>query len=81
MRNKDYKAKLREKKKKKMSTGTGEADAKAEEPKTASRIKSSDYGSWDKFDVVVNQCRRPLCLSSSADDSICVFVMSGQSSG
>lgn len=50
MRNRDYRAKKREKKKKKEVTGDG--DTKTEEAKQASRIKSSDYQSWDKFDVV-----------------------------
>lgn len=51
MRNRDYRAKKREKKKKKEEV-TGDGDTKTEEAKQASRIKSSDYQSWDKFDVV-----------------------------
>lgn len=53
MRNKDYRAKKREKKKnKKEEEVTGDGDTKTEEAKQASRIKSFDYQSWDKFDVV-----------------------------
>ncbi|KAM9846179.1 RNA polymerase II-associated protein 3 isoform 1-T2 [Aulostomus maculatus] len=48
VRNKDYKSK-REKKKKKLPAGN-EA-SKAEELQAASRIKSHDYRSWEKFDV------------------------------
>ncbi|XP_026220104.1 RNA polymerase II-associated protein 3 [Anabas testudineus] len=49
VRNKDYKTKMREKKKQKEPNSNG--DTKQEEPKQASRIKSYDYRSWDKFDV------------------------------
>uniref|UniRef100_A0A3Q4HXZ1 RNA polymerase II-associated protein 3 n=1 Tax=Neolamprologus brichardi TaxID=32507 RepID=A0A3Q4HXZ1_NEOBR len=49
--NRDYRAKKREKKKKKEEEVTGDGDTKTEEAKQASRIKSSDYQSWDKFDV------------------------------
>lgn len=52
MRNRDYRAKKREKKKKKEEEVTGDGDTKTEEAKQASRIKSYDYQSWDKFDVV-----------------------------
>uniref|UniRef100_A0A3Q4HV92 RNA polymerase II associated protein 3 n=1 Tax=Neolamprologus brichardi TaxID=32507 RepID=A0A3Q4HV92_NEOBR len=51
VRNRDYRAKKREKKKKKEEEVTGDGDTKTEEAKQASRIKSSDYQSWDKFDV------------------------------
>ncbi|KAL3977458.1 cell adhesion molecule-related/down-regulated by oncogenes [Sarotherodon galilaeus] len=52
VRNKDYRAKKREKKKnKKEEEVTGDGDTKTEEAKQASRIKSFDYQSWDKFDV------------------------------
>lgn len=49
VRNKDYKAKMREKKKKKEHVGNG--DTKPKEPKQNSRIKAYDYQSWDKLDV------------------------------
>ncbi|MED6273790.1 hypothetical protein CHARACLAT_010053 [Characodon lateralis] len=48
VRNKDYKTKMREKRKKKEAAA---GDTKADEPKQASRLKSYDYQSWDKFDV------------------------------
>nr|XP_012775294.2 RNA polymerase II-associated protein 3 isoform X1 [Maylandia zebra] len=52
VRNRDYRAKKREKKKKKKEEEvTGDGDTKTEEAKQASRIKSYDYQSWDKFDV------------------------------
>lgn len=51
VRNRDYRAKKREKKKKKEEEVTGDGDTKTEEAKQASRIKSYDYQSWDKFDV------------------------------
>uniref|UniRef100_A0AAX7SNT8 RNA polymerase II-associated protein 3 n=1 Tax=Astatotilapia calliptera TaxID=8154 RepID=A0AAX7SNT8_ASTCA len=50
VRNRDYRAKKREKKKKKEEEVTGDGDTKTE-AKQASRIKSYDYQSWDKFDV------------------------------
>ncbi|KAM9327425.1 RNA polymerase II-associated protein 3 isoform 2-T2 [Pholidichthys leucotaenia] len=50
VRNKDYKAKMREKKKKKREP-MGNGDINSEEPKQVSRIKGHDYRSWDKFDV------------------------------
>uniref|UniRef100_A0A3Q2WQ21 RNA polymerase II-associated protein 3 n=1 Tax=Haplochromis burtoni TaxID=8153 RepID=A0A3Q2WQ21_HAPBU len=50
VRNRDYRAKKREKKKKE-EVVTGDGDTKTEEAKQASRIKSYDYQSWDKFDV------------------------------
>lgn len=49
VRNRDYRAKKREKKKEEEDTGDG--DTKTEEAKQALRIKSYDYQSWDKFDV------------------------------
>ncbi|XP_077355023.1 RNA polymerase II-associated protein 3 [Festucalex cinctus] len=50
VRNKDYKAKIKAKKKMKMANG----DSKIEETdsKKPARIRSHDYQSWDKFDVV-----------------------------
>ncbi|KAM4711811.1 RNA polymerase II-associated protein 3 [Anableps anableps] len=49
VRNKDYKTKMREKRRKQEPVADG--NTKAEEPKQASRLKSYDYRSWDKFDV------------------------------
>lgn len=48
VRNKDYKAKMREKKKKKKEPADN-GDAKGDD--RAARIKAYDYRSWDKFDV------------------------------
>ncbi|KAJ0047462.1 hypothetical protein NL108_000867, partial [Boleophthalmus pectinirostris] len=52
IRNKDYKAKMREKKKKKPTSNGlgGNGDEKIGE-KTQERIKGYDYRSWDKFNV------------------------------
>lgn len=50
VRNRDYRAKMREKKKKKKELA-GDGDTKTEAASQASRIKSYDYRSWDKFDV------------------------------
>lgn len=50
VRNKDYKARMREKRRKKKEHAA-DCDTKGEEPKPVSRLKSSDYRSWDKFDV------------------------------
>ncbi|KAM9704938.1 LOW QUALITY PROTEIN: RNA polymerase II-associated protein 3 [Menidia menidia] len=47
VRNKDYRAKMKEKRRKKEPTGQGDP----EESKQAPRIKAYDYRSWDKFDV------------------------------
>ncbi|XP_029317974.1 RNA polymerase II-associated protein 3 isoform X2 [Cottoperca gobio] len=47
VRNKDYKTKLRERKK----VSSGKGDSKAGESKEATKIKSYDYKSWEKFDV------------------------------
>ncbi|XP_043964407.1 RNA polymerase II-associated protein 3 [Gambusia affinis] len=49
VRNKGYRSKMREKRRKQVPAADG--DTKAEEPSRASRLKSCDYGSWDKFDV------------------------------
>ncbi|XP_054911563.1 RNA polymerase II-associated protein 3 [Poeciliopsis prolifica] len=49
VRNKGYRSKMREKRRKQAPAADG--DAKAEEPRQASRPKSCDYRSWDKFDV------------------------------
>uniref|UniRef100_A0A1A7X3H7 RNA polymerase II-associated protein 3 n=1 Tax=Iconisemion striatum TaxID=60296 RepID=A0A1A7X3H7_9TELE len=49
VRNKHYKTKMKGKKKKKKSEQSGES--KSEDPSKASRLKSYDYRSWDKFDV------------------------------
>lgn len=54
MRNKDYKTKMRDRKKKKKKEPCDNGDLNQEEPKQASKIKSYDYRSWDKFDVVAN---------------------------
>lgn len=43
---------MREKRRKKEPAADG--DTKGEEPKPASRLKSSDYRSWEKFDVVIH---------------------------
>lgn len=50
MRNKDYKSKNRAKKKKSEPAVNGQA--KGDENKKDLRIKSYDYSSWEKFDVV-----------------------------
>lgn len=50
MRNKDYKSKMRAKKKKSEPVVNGQA--KGDENKKDPRIKSYDYHSWEKFDVV-----------------------------
>lgn len=50
MRNRDYKTKMRGKRKKKEAGG----DTKSEEPQKEPKLKSFDYRSWDKFDVVSN---------------------------
>lgn len=50
MRNKDHKSKMRAKKKKSQPAVNGQA--KGDENKKDPRIKSYDYSSWEKFDVV-----------------------------
>lgn len=50
VRNKDYKSKMRGKKKKSEPAVNGQA--KGDETKKDPRIKSYDYSSWEKFDVV-----------------------------
>lgn len=50
MRNKDYKSKMRGRKKK--SEPAADGQAKGDENKKDPRIKSYDYSSWEKFDVV-----------------------------
>ena len=47
VRNKDYK-----KKKAAKNKSVSNGDTKTAESKQTSRIKSYDYNSWDKFDVV-----------------------------
>uniref|UniRef100_A0A3B3UPE3 RNA polymerase II-associated protein 3 n=2 Tax=Poecilia latipinna TaxID=48699 RepID=A0A3B3UPE3_9TELE len=49
VRNKGYRSKMREKRRKQAPAADG--DTNAEEPRPASRLKSCDYRSWDKFDV------------------------------
>ncbi|XP_012723212.2 RNA polymerase II-associated protein 3 [Fundulus heteroclitus] len=53
VRNKDHKTKRSERRKKKEPAAAPAAagDTKAEEPRVASRLRSYDYPSWDKFDV------------------------------
>lgn len=51
VRNKDFKMKMRDKKKKKKKEPVGNGSAKGDRLKKTSRIKASDYQSWDKFDV------------------------------
>lgn len=51
VRNRDYKTKMRGKRKKKEASV---GDTKSEEPQKAPKLKSFDYRSWDKFDVVSN---------------------------
>lgn len=56
VRNKDYKATLKEKKKKKPVSATnglagGNGNTETVERKQATKIKGYDYRSWDKFDV------------------------------
>lgn len=50
VRNKDYKSKMRAKKKKSEAAINGQA--KGDGDKKDPRIKSYDYSSWEKFDVV-----------------------------
>lgn len=55
VRNKDYRAKMKEKKKRKQeptSNGhAGDIDEKSGDKRQTSRIKGHDYRSWDKFDA------------------------------
>lgn len=56
MRNKDYKSKMKAKKKKSEPAANGQA--KGDENKKDPRIKSYDYSSWEKFDVVCVDFRK-----------------------
>lgn len=76
MRNRDYRAKMREKKKKKELRG--DADTKTETASQASRIKSYDYRSWDKFDVVSVNAYILKISSKTHLQFITVFVCGGR---
>lgn len=75
MRNKDYKTKMREKrKKKKKESGDGD---KSEESNKDPRLKSYDYRSWDKFDVVLNGLPHHLLLSSLIKQRVRLYFLAG----